>query len=64
MTTASTDISTDQLAKIKRALPFALSFALIPIAWISALFGGWTVVLLPLVTWYLFSIIDAKAYPL
>jgi len=46
------------LAQIKRALPFALSYVLIPLAWITAYFGGWTVVLLPVVTWYLFSIID------
>ena len=61
MTTAQTNISTDQLANIKRALPFALSFALIPLAWITAIFGGWTVILLPLVTWYLFSALDAFA---
>ncbi len=61
MTTASINISTDQLAQIKRALPFALSFILIPIAWTSAFIGGWTVILLPLITWYLFSFIDAVA---
>ena len=61
MTTASINISTDQLAQIKRALPFALSFILIPIAWTSAFVGGWTVILLPLITWYLFSFIDAVA---
>ncbi len=54
----SPTISTDQLSQLKRALPFAMSFALIPLAWITALVGGWTVVLLPVVTWYLFSIID------
>jgi alkane 1-monooxygenase len=61
MTTLTTDISTDQLAQIRRALPFALSFVLIPLAWTTAIVGGWTVILLPLVTWYLFSIIDAIA---
>ena len=61
MTTLTTDISTDQLAQIRRALPFALSFVLIPLAWTTAIVGGWTVILLPLVTWYLFSIIDAVA---
>ncbi|AXI56397.1 alkane 1-monooxygenase [Sulfitobacter sp. JL08] len=41
------------------ALPFALSLALIPLAWIGALNGGWTVLLLPLATWALFSGLDA-----
>jgi alkane 1-monooxygenase len=58
MNSTSPNIRTDQLAQIKRALPFALSYVLIPLAWITAYFGGWTVVLLPVVTWYLFSIID------
>ena len=31
---------------------------LIPFAWIGAFHGGWTVFLLPLLTWYLFSAID------
>lgn len=61
MTKAQTHISTDQLADFKRALPFALSFALIPLAWTTAIYGGWTVILLPVVTWYLFSVIDAIA---
>lgn len=59
MTSQSSTISTNQLAKITRALPFALSFALIPLAWTTAFFGGWTVALLPMVTWYLFSVIDS-----
>lgn len=40
------------------ALPFWLSLALIPLAWIAAVIGGWTLFLLPLATWYLFSILD------
>ncbi len=40
------------------ALPFWLSLALIPLAWISASAGGIWVLLLPFSTWYLFSIID------
>jgi alkane 1-monooxygenase len=59
MTPTIPDISPAQLAQIKRALPFALSFLLVPLVWITAFVGGWTVVLLPLVTWYLFSIIDS-----
>jgi alkane 1-monooxygenase len=48
-----------KLARFSRALPFWLSLGLIPLAWFSALTGGWTVLLLPIVTWYLFSLLDA-----
>ena len=41
-----------------KALPFWISYALIPVAWISAFFGGWFLFLLPLLTWFLFSILD------
>ncbi|WP_339851414.1 alkane 1-monooxygenase [Roseovarius nubinhibens] len=41
------------------ALPFWSSLALVPLALWGALAGGWTVVLLPLATWYLFSFLDA-----
>ena len=43
------------------ALPFWLSLGLVPLAVIGALFGGWTVVLLPLCSWGLFSLLDAVA---
>ncbi|MDA9207808.1 alkane 1-monooxygenase [Octadecabacter sp.] len=49
----------DQMAKISRAAPFWMSVGLLPLVWIGAVFGGWTVVLVPVATWYLFSIIDA-----
>lgn len=38
--------------------PFWVSLSLPPLAVAAALFGGWTVALLPLVTWYLFSGLD------
>lgn len=41
-----------------RALPFWLSLLLVPLAGIGAVHGGWTVLLLPLVTWYLFALMD------
>ena len=41
------------------ALPFWSSLALVPLALWGAMAGGWTVVLLPLATWYLFSFLDA-----
>ena len=40
------------------ALPFWLSLSLVPCAMISAVYGGWAIFLLPLVTWYLFATID------
>lgn len=48
----------ETVAKFQSALPFWISFLLIPLAWVTAVHGGWTVILLPLVTWYLFSILD------
>lgn len=54
MTLASTDV-----ARIGRALPFWSSLMLVPIAWAAAIWGGWVIALLPLSTWYLFSILDA-----
>ncbi|MFU8864400.1 MAG: alkane 1-monooxygenase [Rhodobacterales bacterium] len=52
-------IQADQMARIGRALPFWMSLLLIPIAWLGAVQGGWTVVLLPVVTWYFFTLLDA-----
>ncbi|MDK3071602.1 alkane 1-monooxygenase [Sedimentitalea sp. JM2-8] len=51
-------IAPDTLARWQSALPFWMSFLLVPLAWISATQGGWTVLLLPVVTWYLFSALD------
>ncbi|SDG66014.1 alkane 1-monooxygenase [Sulfitobacter delicatus] len=52
-------IAPQDLARLSRALPFWLSLLLIPLAWFCATQGGWTIALLPLVTWYLFSLLDA-----
>ncbi|MEM9551379.1 MAG: alkane 1-monooxygenase [Pseudomonadota bacterium] len=46
------------LGNWRHAAPFWSSFLLIPLAWISALNGGWTLLLLPLATWYLFAMLD------
>ena len=40
------------------ALPFWISLLLPPLAVISAVYGGWTVLLLPVITWYLFGAAD------
>jgi alkane 1-monooxygenase len=52
-------IAPADLARLSRALPFWLSLGLIPLAWFCAMQGGWTIALLPLVTWFLFSLLDA-----
>ncbi|MGR3702478.1 MAG: alkane 1-monooxygenase [Paracoccaceae bacterium] len=52
-------IPADHLTRITRALPFWLSLLLIPVAWLGAVQGGWTVILLPIITWYFFSFLDA-----
>jgi len=57
--TAFPVVSKSKMARISRAAPFWMSAALIPLAWVGAVFGGWTVILLPVATWYLFSAIDA-----
>jgi alkane 1-monooxygenase len=51
-------IEPETLARWQTALPFWMSFLLVPLAWVSATQGGWTVLLLPLVTWYMFSALD------
>ena len=51
-------ISSQTLARWQSALPFWMSFALLPLVWIGAINGGWTLLLAPLVTWYLFTILD------
>ena len=46
-------------APVLRALPFWLSLLLIPAMWLSAIWAGWAVVLVPLCSWTLFSVLDA-----
>ncbi|TMM52413.1 alkane 1-monooxygenase [Sulfitobacter sabulilitoris] len=59
MTTQRSFIAAADPATLVRALPFWLSLGLLPLAWVGAVWGGWTVILLPVVTWYLFSALDA-----
>ena len=51
-------IPSSQVAKIQNALPFWMSLCLIPLLWIVACAGSWWVLLVPAVTWYLFSALD------
>ena len=57
----ATPLAPSQTARLARALPFALSLALVPLPWIGAVYGGWTVLLSPIVTWYFVSLLDAFA---
>jgi len=52
-------IPSQTVAHLRSALPFWASFLLIPLALISAGLGGWTVLLLPVCAWYLFTALDA-----
>ncbi|MBL4919096.1 alkane 1-monooxygenase [Szabonella alba] len=47
------------LSRLRAALPFWLSLLMVPLAILGALQGGWTVLLLPLSGWVMFSILDA-----
>jgi alkane 1-monooxygenase len=51
-------ISTATASTLKAALPFWVSFLLVPGIWIAAYLGGWWVLIIPVVTWYLFSVLD------
>ncbi|MFW2543421.1 alkane 1-monooxygenase [Primorskyibacter sp. 2E107] len=51
-------IPAQTLGKATSAMPFFLSFVLIPLVWIGAVKGGLWILLTPLCTWYLFSAID------
>ncbi len=54
-------LTANQVSKLQNALPFWISLLLIPLIWVSATLGGWWVLLLPVVTWYLFSGLDFVA---
>ena len=52
-------LTAQQIASTQRALPFWISLLLVPIAIFSAMQGGWTLILIPIVTWFMFSVLDA-----
>jgi len=51
-------IPTKTLSSLRRALPFWMSLLLVPLALISATYGGWTLILLPVAAWYFFTVLD------
>jgi alkane 1-monooxygenase len=54
-----TTLTPDDLAKPSQALPFWLSLGTVPVAFIAMGMGGLSVLLLPLYSWGLFSLLDA-----
>ena len=54
-----TIIPADQMASARQALPFWLSMGTVPIAFISMAMGGLTILLMPLYSWTLFTLLDA-----
>lgn len=59
MTNTAAKIPPSELGKLSRALPFWLSLGLVPLVWVGAFYGGWTLLIVPIVTWYLFAALDA-----
>ncbi len=45
----------------RSALPFWVSFLLVPVIWVSALAGGFWILLVPVSTWWLFAVLDRLA---
>lgn len=48
-----------RIGGLRDALPFWMSLGTVPLALLGALAGGWTVGLLPLYSWVMFSLLDA-----
>ncbi|WP_299966604.1 alkane 1-monooxygenase [uncultured Roseobacter sp.] len=59
MTSQSRYIPLADLTRPARAAPFWVSLLLVPLACWTATQGGWTLALLPLLTWYLSAALDA-----
>ncbi|MEL7256669.1 MAG: alkane 1-monooxygenase [Pseudomonadota bacterium] len=51
--------SAQNIGRWQRVLPFWMSLALVPLALFAAIQGGWTLLLLPVITWYFFAALDA-----
>ena len=47
-----------QMSPLSHALPFWMTLLLIPVALIGAFNGGWYLLLVPMMTWYLFTLLD------
>ena len=58
-----TTIPSADVQRLQNALPFWLSLAMIPVAVLATLIGGWMVLALPLYAWGMFSLLDAVTGP-
>ena len=47
-----------ELRTFSRIAPFWVSLAIVPLAWLGAVHGGWTILLMPVATWWLFTFLD------
>ncbi len=52
-------IAVQEVVRLQNALPFWLSLLLVPVTLVAATVGGWTIALLPLSSWGLFTLLDA-----
>ena len=50
--------ASETLARWQTALPFASSFLLAPLVWLCAMQGGWIILLIPILTWNVYSALD------
>ncbi|WP_037315222.1 alkane 1-monooxygenase [Ruegeria halocynthiae] len=51
-------IAAETLSRWQSALPFWVSFLLIPLIWATAVAGSWWVLLVPMSTWWIFAVLD------
>lgn len=52
-------IPASKVASLPRALPYWVSLLLVPVLWLTILYGGWFILLPPSVAWWLYSALDA-----
>lgn len=53
--------ASEPMSHWRSALPFWVSFLLVPVLWVSALAGGFWILLVPVSTWWLFAVLDRLA---
>lgn len=51
-------IAPETLSRWSSALPFWMSFLLVPLIWLSASLGGWWLIAVPMATWWAFAVLD------
>lgn len=51
-------IAPETLARWQSALPFWVSFLLVPLVWFAATQGGWWLIAVPFTTWWAFAVLD------